>query len=115
MTWVCIFGSLIGIFSLYLLSFTLVTIECEPNDVNPSLVGRKLSLSGTCTEVDFHKNGHIFFSLSDSRNSVDVVIWEQKADELRYSGVNMSRFREGANLTITGYLERNKGMLQLVV
>ncbi len=112
---VCLLGSVVGITSLYLLSFMIVPVDLGAGEIAREHIGRKLRLSGTVHDLRLHRNGHIFFKLADDTGSVDVVIWEDRAEQLALSGVNLSRLRNGAGIRITGDVEYYKGRLQLVV
>jgi DNA/RNA endonuclease YhcR with UshA esterase domain len=113
--WICIAGSAIGIVSLYFLSFMLISLELSPGEVGQQHLGRRVSLSGTAQNVEFNRNGHIFFDLADDSGDVEVVIWEDRAEQLELSGLNMSRLRNGAVVEITGDVEYYRGRIQVVL
>lgn len=111
----CILGSLIGIVSLYLLSFMLIPVEAGAGEITREHIGRKVTLEGELRELRLHRNGHIFFELHDDTGSADVVIWEDSVEQLELSGVDMSRLENGANITITGDVEYYRGGIQVVL
>jgi len=112
---ICILGSVAGIISLYFLSFMIVPVDAGAGEVGQDLVGRRVRLSGTVNSLEVHRNGHMFFEIEDSTGSVDVVIWEDRAEQLSLSGTDLSRIRDGAELAVTGDVERYRGRIQVVV
>jgi DNA/RNA endonuclease YhcR with UshA esterase domain len=112
---ICLAGSLAGISSLYLVSFLIEPAEMLPGDVGIEDVGKRVRLSGTVEDVRYHENGHIFFTLAGNRSGVDVVIWEDKVEQLRMSGMDLSLITEGAMLEITGDVELYRGNPQVVL
>jgi DNA/RNA endonuclease YhcR with UshA esterase domain len=115
LTKICFFSAIIGIVSLYLISFTLVAEDLDLDSLNANLVGKKVTLSGSVDDVRNHKNGHIFFKMRNNTNSIEVVLWESKVEQLRLNGYDLSMISEGNRLQITGTLEMYKGNIQLVV
>ena len=111
----CILGSVIGIASLYFLSFMLIPVDAGAGEITREHIGRKVTLSGEVQELRFHSNGHIFFELHDETGSAEVVIWEDSVEQLELSGIDMSRLENGANITITGDVEYYRGGIQVVL
>ena len=112
---VCLIGSVLGIISLYFLSFMLIPLDAGAGQISRNHIGRKVTLTGTIQDIRIHSSGHIFFELHDRTGSADVVMWEDTVEQLELSGVNMSRFVEGAGITITGDVEYYRGGVQVVV
>lgn len=112
---VCLAGSVTGIVILYFLSFMIVPEEINSGELGQQHLGMNVKLSGTVQELRIHPSGHIFFELSDGTGSADVVIWEDKAEQLSLSGVNVSRISNGITMEITGTAELYKGSVQVVV
>lgn len=112
---VCITGSIAGLVSLYFISFMIVPEEIGPGELSPEFLGRKVRLSGTVQELRTHPSGHVFFELADETGSADVVIWEDKAEQLLLSGVNVSKIENGVGMEVTGSVEYYKGNLQVVI
>jgi DNA/RNA endonuclease YhcR with UshA esterase domain len=112
---ICILGSVVGISSLYLISFMIVSVEVSPGDISQEYLGRKVKISGTVQDLRFHRNGHIFFKVADEKGSTDVVIWEERLERLELSGANMSELRNDVGIQITGDVEYYRGNIQVVV
>ena len=112
---ICLAGSVIGIFSIYLLSFTIVAEEVGAGEIGNSDVGRKVRLSGEVDNLRLHSNGHIFFDLKDETGSIDVVIWEDRAEQLRLAGTDLDNIRDGAGIEVTGNVELYRGSVQVVL
>ncbi len=112
---VCLLGSVTGIVALYFISFMLVAEEVGAGEITKDYIGRKVKISGTVEGLREHRSGHIFFEMRDETGSMDVVIWEDKAEQLALSGMNLSRLREGIGIEVTGKVEYYKGNLQVVL
>lgn len=113
---ICLIGSVAGIISLYLIStFLLVPVDMNAGEISGSDVGKRVRISGTIQDFRVHDNGHYFFTLADDTGSIDAVIWEEKIEQLRLSNTDLSRFRNGANIQITGDVELYRGNPQVVI
>lgn len=112
---ICLIGASVGLIALYFLSLMITPVDVAPSEIRQDLLGRKVVMSGTVRELRQHPNGHIFFELEDESGSSDIVIWEEKAEQLRLSGVDLDRIRNGIILNITGSVELYRGSLQVVV
>ena len=78
-------------------------------------VGRKVKLSGEVENLLFHRNGHIFFDVRDDTGSIDVVIWEDRAEQFRLAGTDLEKIREGTGIEVTGVVELYRGSVQVVL
>lgn len=112
---ICLLGSIAGIITLYFISFMMVAEELGAGEITQGYIGRKVKLSGVVEGLREHMSGHIFFGIRDETGSVDVVIWEDKAEQLMLSGMNLSRLQDGVGIDVTGRVERYKGNLQVVL
>ena len=112
---ICLLGSVLGIISLYFLSFMIVAVDVGAGEISQEHIGRKVRLSGTVQELSIHRSGHMFFELADDTGSIDVAIWEDRVEQLALSGMDMSRLKNGAEIELAGDVEYYKGGLQVVV
>jgi DNA/RNA endonuclease YhcR with UshA esterase domain len=112
---VCLLGSVAGIIALYLISFTMVAEEVGSGEITQDHIGMRVKLSGFVEGLREHSSGHIFFELRDDTGVVDVVVWEDKAEQLMLSGTELERLQDGAGIEITGRVERYRGSLQVVL
>lgn len=112
---ICLLGSVLGIVSLYFLSFMIAAFDVGAGEISQEHIGRKVRLSGTVQELSIHRSGHMFFELADDTGSIDVAIWEDRVEQLALSGMDMSMLRNGADIELTGDVEYYRGGLQVVV
>jgi DNA/RNA endonuclease YhcR with UshA esterase domain len=112
---ICLLGSVAGIAALYFVSFMVVAEELGAGEINQNHAGRKVRVSGIVEDLREHRNGHIFFGIRDETGSVDVVVWEDRVEQLKLSGIDMGRIREGAGIEITGSVELYRGDVQVVL
>jgi DNA/RNA endonuclease YhcR with UshA esterase domain len=112
---ICILGSVAGIVALYFISFMIAAEGVGAGEITRDYIGRKVKISGVVEGLSEHRSGHIFFEVRDDTGSVDVVIWEDKAEQLMLSGMNLSRMENGIGIEVTGSVEYYKGNLQVVL
>ena len=112
---ICLLGSVVGILSIYFLSFMIVPEEIGAGEITENHVGRKVRLSGTVEGFRMHSNGHVFFEVMDETGSVDVVIWEERVEQLMLSGTDVTRITGGIPIGLTGTVELYRGSVQVVV
>ena len=112
---ICILGSVCGIISLYFFSFMIVPLEVQAGEIGQDLVGRRVKLSGTVSGLIIHRSGHMFFGLGDETGSADVVIWEDRVEQLELSGTDLGQLKDGISITITGDVEYYRGRIHVVV
>jgi exonuclease VII large subunit len=112
---ICILGSAAGIISLYFSSFMIVAVDVSAGEIGQDLVGRRVKISGTVDNLIIHRNGHMFFDLADETGSAEVVIWEDRVEQLELSGTDLGQLKEGINITITGDVEYYRGRIHVVV
>ena len=112
---ICILGSAVGIISLYFFSFMIVAVDVSAGEIGQDLIGRRVKLSGTVDELSIHRSGHMFFDLTDETGSAEVVIWEDRVEQLELSGTDLGQLKDGINITITGDVEYYRGRIQVVV
>jgi DNA/RNA endonuclease YhcR with UshA esterase domain len=112
---ICLLGSVAGILSIYFLSFMIVPEEIGAGEITENHAGRKVKLSGTVEGFRLHSNGHVFFEVTDDTGSVDVVIWEEKVEQLMLSGTDVTRITEGISIELTGTVELYRGSVQVVI
>lgn len=112
---ICVIGAVAGIISLFFISQMILPLEVSPGEISQDLVGRKVKVSGTVGDTRVHPSGHIFFEIGDESGSIDVVIWEEKAEQMALTGIDIGKIRDGAYLEATGYVEYYKGDPQIVL
>lgn len=112
---ICLVGSIIGIISIYFVSFLFSAEEIKTGEITETFIGRKVKVSGSVDNIRFHNNGHIFFDLKDNTGSIDVVIWEDRVESLKLSGTDLSKIENGFGIELTGNVESYKGNLQIVI
>ncbi len=111
----CLVGAVSGIIILYFLSMMITPVDVTPSGLSQEHLGKKVIMSGTVRDLRQHPSGHVFFELDDGRGSADIVIWEERAEQLKLSGVGLERIRNGISIEIRGDVELYKGSLQVVV
>ena len=111
---ICLIGSVLSVVLIYFMVLQVGSQAVKVGDITGSLAGSTVNVTGYVSDVYLHKNGHIFFNLKDEQNKVRVVIWESMVEELRYSGVNVSRIRNGNRVQIVGTVEIYQGEPEII-
>jgi DNA/RNA endonuclease YhcR with UshA esterase domain len=108
----CLIGAIVGIALLYAYSFFGVHEEMRIDDIDSSMVGSAVNVSGRAEDVYFHGDGHVFFTLNDGTGEIKVVLWKDVAMQLELTGSR--RIRDNKSLNIEGRIEKYKGELELI-
>jgi aspartyl/asparaginyl-tRNA synthetase len=107
-------GAALSVLALYVVSLGLGSVTIGAGDAGPSMAGQIVKVSGEVRDLQFHKNGHIFFSLRDGTGDVRVVLWESDVERLELAGVNASAIRNGMLAEVTGTIEMYRGEAEIV-
>ncbi len=108
----CLLGAVIGILLLYVYSFFGLQNEIMIGEIDSSMVGSAVNVSGKAVGVYFHKDGHVFFTLDDGTGEIKVVLWKDVAMQMELTG--SKRIRNNRTLNIEGRVEKYKGELELI-
>lgn len=108
----CLIGAIAGIVLLYVYSFFGVQNEIMIGEIDSSMVGSAVNVSGKAEGVYFHKDGHVFFTLNDGTGEIKVVLWKDVAAQLELTGSR--RIRNNKTLNIEGRIEKYKDELELI-
>jgi exonuclease VII large subunit len=112
---ICIIGSFLGITSLYFISFLLTAEDIEIDEIGRDYIGRRVALSGNISDFRVHRNGHLFFTILDNTGSLDVVIWEDRVEQLELSGINLNNLESSSEVRIIGNVEIYRGDMLIVI
>ena len=110
----CLIGFGISLVAIYIILLQMEPQSVGVGEVTDQLAGKTVNVTGRASDVYFHKAGHVFFNLVDGEEKVRVVIWENIAEQLSYSGVDLTRLKNGQKVQVTGNVEMYKGEPEIV-
>lgn len=110
----CLIGSVIGIISIYIISLMMGSEQVKVEDITSNMVGKVVNVKGEVSDIYFHKNGHVFFNLKEGGSKVRVVIWENIAEQMKYSGIDIYNLKNGDRVEITGTVELYRGEPEVI-
>ena len=111
---ICAVGSVLSVAVIYFLVLQVGSQSVKVGQVTASLAGSTVNVTGYASDVYLHRNGHVFFNLRDERDKVRVVVWESIAEELGYSGVNISAIKNGDRVQVVGKVEMYQGKPEII-
>jgi DNA/RNA endonuclease YhcR with UshA esterase domain len=107
----CLFCSLIGISLIYFSSLLEQPKEVSISELNADMVGFSATVVGRISKVRFHQDGHVFLTLTDGRNVVQVPLF---ASFLKASSIDISKLKVGAEVLVSGTVDVYKSQLQIL-
>lgn len=110
---ICIIGIVISFFALYLFTLNVHSLHVKIGDIDDDWAGRTVNVSGMVKDFHMYK-GHIFFNLEDSSGDIKVVLWKDTIELLEIKGVDVNRIRNGAGISIVGYVEIYEGDTEII-
>ncbi len=113
-TKLCLIGSALSIAVIYLLLIQMEYRTVNVGDVTAELAGSSVNVTGYVSSIYFHKSGHVFFNLIDGEDKVRVVIWENIAEQLGYSGLDATKIKNGDSIQIVGTVELYQGEPEII-
>ena len=111
---ICLVGSVGGLIILYL-SIGMIDPEItDIGDLGREDVNRLVKVCGRINNLKVSKDGHLFFEIMDETGSIRVVIWRDILKHMYMKNVNISRFRNGAKVEMTGSIELYRNEIELI-
>ncbi len=108
------FSSVIGLLFIYFASVNTKPVEIQISDLSFDFVGKIATVSGSIIHKKTHPAGHIFLTLSDGENKIQVPIFSGVARSLDGNDLTEEMLRYKTFLTVTGTVDEYNGELQIV-
>ena len=107
-------SSVLGLLLIYFASINTKPVEIQISDLSFDYVGKVATVSGSIVYKKEHPAGHIFLTLSDGQNKIQVPIFSGLAKNLEDSDVTKEMLKPKAFITVTGTVDEFNGELQIV-
>lgn len=112
---IAIIISIIGLILLYYVS-TLPLSTIKINELSIEDVGSNVKVCGEIKSISV-SNKHIFFTLGDDTDEIEIVIFNSTALHMKESGHNLYEFSQGEEICIPGEINeypKNSGEIELI-
>lgn len=110
---ICLLSSITGLVLIYIAVANIQPKSISISEITPDLVGRAVTTSGYITYKRVHSAGHLFLTLSDDTDNIEIPLFSSFMDELKRTGITEENFSKGTRLTITGLVGEYNGQLQI--
>ncbi len=107
-------SSVTGLLFIYFASVNTNPIEIQISDLSFDYVGKIATVSGSIAYKKTHPAGHIFLTLSDGENKIQVPIFSGVARTLEENDLTEKMLRYKTFITVTGTVDEYNGELQIV-
>ena len=107
-------SSAVGLLLIYFASTNTKPVEIQISDLSFDYVGRVATISGTIITKKESQAGHIFLTLSDGKNKIQVPIFSAVAKNLEGNDITKQMLGYKTFVTITGTVDEYNGELQIV-
>jgi aspartyl/asparaginyl-tRNA synthetase len=106
-------GSLASLAAICLFVALIAPEELSVCDISGERLGTLVKVTGTVKDP-LHAEGNVFFTLRENGCEVRVVLWKSIINALENSGIDVSRIKENATISVSGGVESHQGRLQVV-
>lgn len=110
----CLSFSLLGLVLIYLAAINISPTRTEISEISAESVGKSVTVSGKITYASLHPAGHLFLTISDGANSIQVPLFAGFISQLNDAGVSTQDLKKGVEIEITGLVGEYRGELQVV-
>jgi DNA/RNA endonuclease YhcR with UshA esterase domain len=108
---ICILSSIIGLSLVYFIALSKKPAEVSISEVNEGLVGRAVTVKGFISDVKFHKDGHIFLTVSDNGTKIQVPLF---SSFLSSTKLDISKIKVGKKVLVSGVVDTYRGQIQII-
>jgi len=106
--------SIIGLILIYIASVGSKPNYTSIGDIDPDLVGRTVSVAGFITDVVYNPKGHIFLTISDGNENLQVALFHDYVKALNDAGISGRNFTKGKLINVTGTLDVYNNQFQII-
>lgn len=110
----CLSTSTLGLFLIYLAARNVQPQRIELEEINSQLIGKSVTVEGKIVYKKYHPAGHLFLSLSDGKQVIQVPIFSSLMEELTKKGFSVEDFSQDRKIKVTGLIGEYNGQLQIV-
>lgn len=111
---VCLVCSITGILLIYIAARAIEPTFLEINEINFEFTGRQVRTSGYVVYKKIHPAGHIFLTISDGKERIQVPLFAGYVSSLRRNGFPVDKISKGAKISVTGLVDEYRGQLQII-
>lgn len=105
----CCAFSVSGLFSIYLVSSSFEAPVYSIDEITKDMVGTTVTISGKIVSHTYHRDGHIFMTVSDDTGDIRVTVFSDLATK-----INPDNIAKSAAVKITGSVDEYKGSMQVI-
>ena len=106
--------SLAGLVLIYAASLNTAPQKIPIGDITSDMEGRTVTITGHISQKRDTTDGHLFLTLSDKKNDVQVPIFSDLMKSMEKIGVTKSDFRINSTISVQGTVGIYKGSLQIL-
>lgn len=101
-------GGFIGIVAIYIIVSHADFAGVKIGSITGDMIGIPVNITGTVNDIYRHKDGHIFFTLSDGRDEIRIVIWKDTTKRMNFT------LKENMDVNVIGNVEVYKGEPEII-
>ncbi len=107
-------SSVVGLALIYVASAGSQTKYISIGDITPDMVGRTVSTGGHISDVDYNPKGHVFLTIDDNGNGMQVALFYDYVKALNGAGLTSKDFVKGRLINVSGTLDIYNNALQII-
>ena len=111
---VCLLSSFLGMVLIYFAAINIQPKELRLGEITPDLLGKTVTSTGKIIYRNSHPAGHIFLTISDGDNKIQVPLFSGFVNGLEDSGTSTDNFKKGRTVSVTGLVSEYNGELQII-
>jgi DNA/RNA endonuclease YhcR with UshA esterase domain len=101
-------GSVIGLVAIYMIVSHMDFSGVKIGSITGDMTGTTVNVTGNVEDLYRHKDGHIFFTLSDETGGVKIVIWSDTAKRLNFT------IKNNIDVNVMGNVKLYKGEPEVI-
>ncbi len=105
---------ILGLLLIYFASLNTKPTELEISDLSFDYVGKVATVSGNIVYKKEHPAGHIFLTLSDGKNKLQVPVFSGVVNNMDGTDLTKGMLTYKTFVTVTGTVDEYNGELQIV-
>lgn len=110
---ISIIGISLCLVLLYIISIQNFSLNVNIGDIDKSLIGKSVNITGEITGT-YRNKDNLFFDIKDDTGKIKVVLWGDTLELLEINNVNVNEIKNGERINIIGSVQLYKGELEVI-
>lgn len=106
--------SIFGLVILFFVSERLELQKTKIGEIGIDDLGKNVRICGMVSNKFVSKNGHIFLSLRDETDDINVVIFSDTVKNLEKYGIDANKLERDSKICVIGYIDEYEDKIEII-